>query len=642
VTRQGGVGIHRAREAHSLQERQVRQVAPVSVASGQGNPLATREGGGPVVLGLEEPPRSHPRAILQLAGDQGLCADLHREGSQSLAEPSAEEDHPQTRRSRPLQDLQPFGLDFARQKALIELAAQDLDSLTSQAAELEECQAPQAPPIRERKGRRRGSRSQEPSPARQAPPDPWGLQAEVEGALEKVPREEGLLDPHEGRGCGRWGGVHRVLVRREVDNVTSARLPKGARARIERRAMNVLVIQPGFPAEIPYFVRGLAHAGIRVLGVGDQPASSLPAATREALSGYLQVGSLWDAPALIRSLRAWDLPLRLDRVECLWEVAMGVTAEVRAAFGLPGLSPTQTELFRDKHKMRNALDRAGIRNPRHARATSEGEVWAAAEHVGFPLILKPVAGAGSADTYRVDDAHELRQVLLMTRHVPEVVVEEFIKGTEYTFDTLCSKGRILFHNIELYRPDMLTARTVEECSPQTISLRDLSASVFQRAYAMGQAVIDALGYETGFTHMEWFHTEDDEVVFGEIAGRPPGGCSGELMNRTCDFDVYRAWGEVLRYGLIRTRIKRQYNVAMVFKRAHGQGRIQRIEGLRALERELGPALVRHDLRPPGSPRRNWRQTLLSDGFVMLRHPDLATTLRMADAVDERLHIHAGA
>ncbi|MGE0709822.1 MAG: acetyl-CoA carboxylase biotin carboxylase subunit family protein [Planctomycetota bacterium] len=403
--------------------------------------------------------------------------------------------------------------------------------------------------------------------------------------------------------------------------------------------MNVLVIQPGFPAEIPYFVRGLAQTGIRVLGVGDQPARALPPATKQALSAYLQVKSLWDAPALIDALRRWDLPLRLARVECLWEAGMELAAEVRAAFRLPGLDPDQTRLFRDKDLMRGALDRAGVRNPRHARARSEREVLALAPRVGFPLIIKPVAGAGSANTHRVDDMDELRRVLPSLRRVPEVVVEEFVRGTEYTFDTLCIDGRIVFANSELYRPDMLTARSVEEVSPQTISLRDLSGDVFQRARAMSQAVIEALGYRTGFTHMEWFHTEDDEVVFGEIAGRPPGGNSGELMNRTCDFDVYQAWGRALQ-GVPPGEVERRYNVAMVFKRARGRGRIRRIEGLGELERRLGPALVRHELRPVGAPRRDWRQTLLSDGFVMLRHPDLEQTLALADEVADRLVITA--
>ena len=158
---------------------------------------------------------------------------------------------------------------------------------------------------------------------------------------------------------------------------------------------------------------------------------------------------------------------------------------------------------------------------------------------------------------------------------------------------------------------------------------------------MSQGVIEALGYPTGFTHMEWFHTPEDEVVFGEIAARPPGGNSGELMNRTCDFDVYRAWGEALLHGRLSQPVERKYNVAMVFKRARGQGRIKAITGLRETEARLGDALVRHELLPPGSLRRNWKQTLLSDGFVMLRHPDLETTLRLTDFVVERLQLHAG-
>jgi biotin carboxylase len=320
---------------------------------------------------------------------------------------------------------------------------------------------------------------------------------------------------------------------------------------------------------------------------------------------------------------------------------MDLAAEVRQAFHLPGLSPAQTRCFRDKDLMRRVLDEAGVRNPRHAKASSVSQILEAAAHTGFPLIVKPIEGAGSAHTYRVDDMAELKRVLPLIQHVPEVVVEEFIKGTEYTFDTVCAGGEILFRNVELYRPDMLTARSVESVSPQTVSIRDLSAPVFKRAYAMSKAVIKALGYRTGFTHMEWFHTEDDEVVFGEIAARPPGGSSGELMNRTCDFDVYHAWGEALVHGQISARPERKYNVAIVFKRAKGEGRIRRVVGLDHIERVLGSALLRHELLPVGSRRRDWKSTLLSDGFVMLRHPSLETTLQLADVVDEELHLVAG-
>ena len=40
--------------------------------------------------------------------------------------------------------------------------------------------------------------------------------------------------------------------------------------------MDVLMFSPGYPAEMPYFTRGLAEVGARVWGIGDQPAGALP------------------------------------------------------------------------------------------------------------------------------------------------------------------------------------------------------------------------------------------------------------------------------------------------------------------------------------------------------------------------------
>ena len=39
--------------------------------------------------------------------------------------------------------------------------------------------------------------------------------------------------------------------------------------------MNVIYLSPGFPAEMPLFVRGLAKIGAKVYGVGDQPVQAL-------------------------------------------------------------------------------------------------------------------------------------------------------------------------------------------------------------------------------------------------------------------------------------------------------------------------------------------------------------------------------
>ncbi len=53
--------------------------------------------------------------------------------------------------------------------------------------------------------------------------------------------------------------------------------------------MNVLMISPGYPADMPEFTRGLSEAGATVIGVGDQGVNDLPALVKRHLSDYLQV-----------------------------------------------------------------------------------------------------------------------------------------------------------------------------------------------------------------------------------------------------------------------------------------------------------------------------------------------------------------
>jgi hypothetical protein len=56
--------------------------------------------------------------------------------------------------------------------------------------------------------------------------------------------------------------------------------------------MNVLMISPGYPAEMAFFTRGLGQAGVTVIGLGDQHPDALPPLARDALDHYVQVGSL--------------------------------------------------------------------------------------------------------------------------------------------------------------------------------------------------------------------------------------------------------------------------------------------------------------------------------------------------------------
>jgi len=404
--------------------------------------------------------------------------------------------------------------------------------------------------------------------------------------------------------------------------------------------MNVMMLSPGYPADMPEFVRGLAEHGARVFGVGDQPSGSLPDTVRHSLSHYIEVRSLWDTSQVIADVQNQLRGQTLDRIECLWEPGIMLAAELREHFGVGGLTIEQAHRYRDKEAMKTALDKAGIRTPKHVAASSVVAVWDAVESIGYPVILKPIAGAGSADTYRVDDIDDLRAVLPRLRHVPMVSVEEFVDGEEYTFDTITINGNIAYYNLAWYRPRPLIARSNEWISPQVIALRDVGEPELEDGVRMGYDVIAALGFDTGFTHMEWYRKANGEAVFGEIGARPPGAFQVDQMKFACDFDVFGAWGQAVTQHRIDAAIERSYNVATVYKRARGVGRIQSIEGTEQLEKQFGEHVVWNTLLQPGTPRRDWRKTLVSDGFIMLRHPDLSTTLEMADAVGSELHLYA--
>ncbi len=409
----------------------------------------------------------------------------------------------------------------------------------------------------------------------------------------------------------------------------------------ESKQKRVLMISPGYPTELNYFTRGLALQGAKVYGIGDQPVNDLPPIVKQHLAGYIQAPSLLDEAAVVQQVAAWKEAAPLDQVECLWEPGVILAAKIREHLRLPGQNVAQAILFRDKDAMKQAVAAAGIRVPKHRRATNAGECQRAADEIGFPIIIKPIAGAGSADTFRVNSRQELDSAMMRVGKDREVNIEEFIEADEYTYDTICVDGEIKFLNICFYRPRPLPARQNEWISPQTIVLRDLDAPHLAGAKAMGPAVLKALGFKTGFTHMEWYHTASGETIFGEIAARPPGARTVDIMNYASDIDLYSGWAEAALHGKFTTKLERKYNAAIIFKRAQGQGRIRAIHGLDELRRRYGQWIVAEELLSVGEQRRNWLLTLVSDGFLVVRHPDLQTTFNMADAVGRELQLYAG-
>ena len=405
--------------------------------------------------------------------------------------------------------------------------------------------------------------------------------------------------------------------------------------------MKVVFIQPAYPVEQQEFCRGLAEVGATVIGVGSGPLAQQPSRIHRYLSAWVDAGNLLDLEGAARRIAAKVGSVGVDRVESLWEPTVELAARVRELLGVPGMSVDTAMGFRDKQIMTDRARAAGVRVPHSFRVKTAKEAWAAVEQIGFPVILKPIAGAGSADTFRCNDEDAFAQALAKTRHVAEAIVAEFIEGEEFTCDCVVIDNKPVFESITQYFPRPLIARSEHWISPAQMTYRDPYRPDLIGGIEMSRKVIAGLQLGTGFTHMEWYRTKKGEIVFGEIGARNGGGHLVDMMNWSNDADIYREWARSVCWKSFEANVQRNFFVGMVFKRALGNGRIKAKVGVEEATSRCGRWLITEQLLPIGAQRRDWKQTLVSDGFAAMRHPDEQAVKAMMDVWVRDVRLFAG-
>ncbi|WP_298557043.1 ATP-grasp domain-containing protein [Streptomyces luteogriseus] len=217
------------------------------------------------------------------------------------------------------------------------------------------------------------------------------------------------------------------------------------------------------------------------------------------------------------------------------DIYVTATARVAAALDLPGLPVATVDRVRDKSVMRAAVAEAGLRTPRFAQATTDAELRAAAERVGFPCVLKPVACSGSIHVSRADDLGRLTAAFqrLVTDPEPDmgklhehrVLVEEYVQGPEFSADGyVLESGEITV---------VALSRTLLGPEPDFVELGHLTPALVDDATlknveAYVGDVVRAVGITSGPFHCELRLAADGPVLI-EIGARLPGDRIVELL-----------------------------------------------------------------------------------------------------------------
>ncbi len=399
---------------------------------------------------------------------------------------------------------------------------------------------------------------------------------------------------------------------------------------------NVIFAAP-FQLDTTYrFVRAAARlSNVRLLGLVAQTPRGADA---DVFADFEIVRDPLDARQLIDA--AHSLARRhgpIHRVLGILEPLQVQLAEVRQALGVAGTSPEVADLFRDKGRMKDELRRHGLPCARHAVITCAADAADFVAKVGFPIVIKPPAGQGCKSTWRITHVEQLQQALQAIQASPSrpAIAEEFLRGREFSFETITIGGEVRFSSLSRYLPTPLEVMENPWIQWVVVLPRDISGPEYADAHALGTRAVKALGLETGFTHMEWFRRDDGSLAIGEIAARPPGAQIVVCNNYVHDADFHRAWARAVVDEAFDGPFERKYAVGIAFLRGIGRGHVIRLSGIDAANKRVGHLVVESRLPRIGMPRAD---TYEGDGHVIVRHPDVEVVKAAMQVIIEAVRI----
>lgn len=404
---------------------------------------------------------------------------------------------------------------------------------------------------------------------------------------------------------------------------------------------NVAFVAPFFQETTLHFVGAVARLpGVRLALVSQDPEERLPGEIRRALAAHYRIADGLDPEQIRIGVEATGRALGgLDRLLGTLEELQVPLGTLRDRMGLRGLGGEAAANFRDKARMKRVLRAHGLPCAAHALAASAADAREGARAIGYPLIAKPPAGSGARGTFRLESSDQLEACLRALPPTPDrpLLLEEFVQGDEYSFDSVSIGGTVVWHSVCHYSPsplEVLREPWIQWC---VLLPRERDRPEYAGIRQAAAEALRVLGLETGLSHMEWFRRPDGSVAISEVGARPPGAQFTRLISYAHDFDLYAAWARLMVFDAFEAW-DRPYAAGAAYIRGQGAGRVQAVKGLDEVMADLGSLVV--EIRAPrvGQPPSGSYE---GEGYVILRHPETARVEDGLRQVVERVRVLLG-
>eukprot|EP00928_Gymnodinium_smaydae_P048953 TRINITY_DN327_c0_g2_i1.p1 TRINITY_DN327_c0_g2~~TRINITY_DN327_c0_g2_i1.p1 ORF type:complete len:493 (-),score=65.64 TRINITY_DN327_c0_g2_i1:66-1544(-) len=255
----------------------------------------------------------------------------------------------------------------------------------------------------------------------------------------------------------------------------------------------------------------------------------------DAMKPYLAECIEYDSCSGVADLanRIKKLPYKLLAVAAGTESGVELSDQLNAELKMPNCNPIELlEARKDKAEMQDRIRQFGIPAAEQTKGSDLNELlkWAR-ERDTWPLVAKPIKGAGSDGVYfckNLDDIKKAHGEMLgggrknlFGTVIPEMALQEFLSGDEYIVDTVSYAGKHICVAMWVYKkqrgmpwnPTAIVAEYSKMLHPEGREQDQLTDYVFR--------VLDAVGLMYGPCHTEIMMTPRGPILV-EVNARMHG------------------------------------------------------------------------------------------------------------------------
>ncbi|QQE79730.1 acetyl-CoA carboxylase biotin carboxylase subunit family protein [Alicyclobacillus sp. SO9] len=215
-------------------------------------------------------------------------------------------------------------------------------------------------------------------------------------------------------------------------------------------------------------------------------------------------------------------------------------AKLRDMLNISGQNWESALAFRDKTVMKHLTMKAGIKVPQFERINDAFDISSFISENGYPVVIKPISGAGSLDTKIINNRIDLENMLSSAIKTP-MEIEEFIEGDMYHVDGIVMDGRVTFAYPSKYINGCLAHQKNLYLGSYML---DATNPLFESLLGFVEQVVFALPTpQYTIFHAEVFHTPNNEFVLCEIASRVGGGLIEESFLHAFGINLQKTMAE---------------------------------------------------------------------------------------------------